>query len=228
MILGDRCTRTCGFCAVRHGLPAEVDPEEPRRVAAAAHRLGLRYVVVTSVTRDDLPDGGAGHFAVTIGEIRRHLPGARVEVLIPDFGGDPASLGRIIEAAPDVINHNVETVPRLYRAVRPQADYGRSLSVLRSIKQSAPEMKTKSGFMLGLGEHPDEVIGVMRDLTEAGCDFLTIGQYLKPAKKSLPVVEYIHPEVFALLGEKARQMGFSHTASGPLVRSSMNAAEMYS
>ena len=227
MVLGEQCTRSCGFCGVTEAsspLPAP-QPDEPARVAHAARRLGLSYVVVTSVTRDDLPDGGAGHFAATIAEIRRVLPGATVEVLIPDFRGDFGALKTVLDAGPDVLNHNVETVPRLYGTVRPQADYARSLRLLQEAQKASTA--TKSGLMLGLGESIDEVRQTMRDIREAGCDFLTIGQYMRPTARSLPVAEYIEPEVFDTLGDEARATGFLAVASGPLVRSSMHADSMY-
>lgn len=232
MILGDRCTRSCAFCSVQEGSaasggPAEVDADEPGRVAAAAAELGLRYVVVTSVTRDDLSDGGAAQFAATIREVRGLLPDAKVEVLTPDFKGDREALAVVLAARPDVFNHNVETVPRLYPTVRPQAEYRRSLEVLRSAKEIAPDIMTKSGLMVGLGETMDEVLALFGDLRAAGCDILTVGQYLRPAKKNLPVVEYVRPETFELLRQRALGLGFAFVASGPLVRSSMNAEEMY-
>lgn len=227
MILGDRCTRNCGFCSVESSKPLPPDPDEPRRVALAAKGMGLRYVVVTSVTRDDLKDGGAGQFAETIREIRRLLPGTKIEVLTPDFKGRRESLGKVLDAKPHVFNHNVETVPRLYSTVRPLADYNRSTGLLRLAKEMSPETRTKSGLMLGLGESLDEVRGVLRDLRGAGCDMLTIGQYLRPRKENLPVSEYVEPEVFESLRDEALRMGFSFVASGPLVRSSMNAEEMY-
>jgi len=227
MILGAKCTRNCGFCSVESDAPMPPDADEPRRVAIAAKEMGLRYVVVTSVTRDDLPDGGARQFANTIREIRRELPEAGIEVLTPDFGGNAESIEGVLSALPDVFNHNVETVPRLYDTVRPQADYARSLGVLRLARETHPDVKTKSGLMLGLGETHAEVIDVLRDLREAGCELLTIGQYLRPAKGNLPVVEYVEPSVFEALREEALAMGFSFVASGPFVRSSMNAEEMY-
>ncbi|MEW5744785.1 MAG: lipoyl synthase [Nitrospirota bacterium] len=232
MILGDRCTRSCAFCSVQEGSaasggPAEVDADEPGRVAAAAAELGLRYVVVTSVTRDDLSDGGAAQFAATIREVRGLLPDAKVEVLTPDFKGDREALAVVLAARPDVFNHNVETVPRLYPTVRPQAEYRRSLEALRSAKEIAPDIMTKSGLMVGLGETMDEVLALFGDLRAAGCDILTVGQYLRPAKKNLPVVEYVRPETFELLRQRALGLGFAFVASGPLVRSSMNAEEMY-
>jgi lipoic acid synthetase len=190
--------------------------------------MGLRYVVITSVTRDDLPDGGAGHFAETVKAVREHLPGARVEVLTPDFQGDREALGRVLASGPDVFNHNVETVPRLYPVVRPQADYRRSMGLLRDAREASPGLSTKSGLMLGLGEDHGEVLDVLRDLRDAGCELITIGQYLRPSRGNLPVVEYIAPEAFEALRKEAMGMGFRHVASSPLVRSSMNADEMYS
>jgi lipoic acid synthetase len=189
--------------------------------------MALKYVVVTSVTRDDLPDGGAAHFAETITQIKRHLPGAKVEVLTPDFGGQREAIETVLSTGPDVFNHNVETVPRLYPTVRPQADHERSIRVLRLAKELSPETMTKSGLMLGLGETLEEVLDVLRDLRAAGCDLLTIGQYLRPAKENLPVVEYVEPEIFEGLRKDAVKMGFTFVASGPFVRSSMNAEEMY-
>jgi len=227
MILGDRCTRGCGFCSVRSSTPLPPDPGEPRRVARAARAMGLRYVVVTSVTRDDLPDGGAGHFAETVREIRQSLPEARVEVLTPDFGGRREALKTVLDARPDVFNHNVETVPRLYSTVRPLADYNRSVGLLRLAREMSPGTATKSGIMLGLGEAFGEVLEVLGDLREAGCGLLTIGQYLRPGKDNLPVAEYVRPEVFERLKGEALKMGFGFVASGPFVRSSMNAQEMY-
>lgn len=226
MILGSKCTRNCSFCNVESLPPDAVDPEEPLRVALAARRLGLRYVVITSVTRDDLPDGGASHFASTIREVRRLLPGSRIEVLTPDFKGDIEALKIVLEALPDVFNHNIETVPRLYREVRPQADYRLSLAVLKMAK-GLSKIKTKSGLMVGLGEEFQEVVEVMKDLREAGCDFITLGQYLRPSKRNLPVREFIRPEVFDEYREIAKALGFKGVASGPLVRSSMNAEEMF-
>jgi len=227
MIMGDCCTRNCAFCSVRQGMPAALDAAEPGRVAEAAVELGLRYVVITSVTRDDLPDGGAAHFAATIRAVRNALPAAKIEVLTPDFQGERDALGIVLEAHPDVFNHNVETVKRLYDIVRPQADYQRSLEVHRMARTLMPGMKTKSGVMIGLGETVDEVREVFRDIRAAGCDLLTVGQYLRPAKNNLPVVEYIHPDVFEALKLYALGLGFEFVASGPLVRSSMNAEEMY-
>jgi len=227
MILGAICTRSCGFCSVSKGVPMPPDEEEPLRVALAAKEMSLKYVVLTSPTRDDLPDDGAGQFSKTIKEIRRHLPNSKVEVLVPDFGGSLEFLRVVLDSSPDVFNHNIETVPRLYPMVRPRADYGRSLSILREAKRYLPQIKTKSGLMVGLGEAKEEVIEVMRDLREAGCDFLTIGQYLMPTKKSLPVIEYITPGVFREFEAAALGFGFEHAACAPLVRSSMNAEEVY-
>jgi lipoic acid synthetase len=221
MILGDRCTRNCTFCAVGKGDPLPVDAEEPRHVASGVKELGLKHAVVTSVTRDDLPDGGASHFAATIREIRLASPGTTIEVLIPDFKGSLPALMRVLEASPDVLNHNIETVPRLYPEVRPMAEYARSLDLLRRAKQKGyAGLFTKSGMMLGLGETRDEVLRSMRDLRDAGCDFLTIGQYLAPSKAHHPVVEYIQPEVFEEYRLIGGEMGFKFVASAPMVRSS--------
>ncbi len=223
MILGERCTRNCRFCGVEGGPPEPVDEDEPRRVAEAVRELGLRHVVVTSVTRDDLPDGGAAHFARVVTEILTPPTAGQttVEVLIPDFGGRKDVLWQVIQSGPAIVGHNVETVPRLYSSVRPGADYERSLGVLKAVKDMAPEIpSTKSGLMLGLGETLDEVLGVLRDLREVGCDFVTIGQYLQPTAESLPVAEFVHPERFAELEETAREMGFSGAFCGPFVRSS--------
>lgn len=227
MILGASCTRSCGFCAVDSSGPALPDPDEPERVAEAAREMGLRYVVVTSVTRDDLADGGAGQFASTIRALKASIPGVRVEVLTPDFNGDRDAIKAVLDASPDVFNHNVETVPRLYSEVRPQADFGRSLGVLSASKRIAPGIATKSGMMLGLGEAFNEVVNVMRDLRQAGCDFLTVGQYLRPSRGNLPVKEYVPPERFEQIRDLGLEMGFRFVASSPLVRSSMNAEEMY-
>jgi len=227
MILGDVCTRNCNFCAVTHGQPFSPDPDEPKMVAQTAGQLELKHVVVTSVTRDDLPDGGAIQFAATIRAIKRELPNGTVEVLVPDFGGSKASLKLVIAATPDIINHNIETVPRIYPSVRPGAVYERSLKLLRDVSEagSEPPIITKSGLMLGLGETRDEVVEVMRDLLEAGCRILTIGQYLRPSPLHHPVVEYVHPETFEQLADIGRELGFKQVVSGPLVRSSYHAAE---
>jgi len=227
MILGPKCTRNCGFCSVECSLPEPINPEEPRSVAMAAKEMGLRYVIITSVTRDDLDDGGAGHFAKTIYAIRKYLPAARVEVLTPDFKGNLNDLNTVLYSSPDVYAHNVETVPRLYPVVRPLANYRRSLDILEYAKKITPEINIKSGLMLGLGETIDEVIDVLRDLHSAGCEFVTIGQYLRPSRLNLSVVEYIRPEIFERLRLEAMDMGFKYIASAPLVRSSKNAEEMY-
>ncbi len=224
LILGDVCTRACRFCAIAGGRPGPVDTEEPRRVAETVVLLGLRHAVVTSVTRDDLPDGGASIFASTIREIRRLSQGTAVEVLIPDLRGDWQALAVITAAGPDILNHNVETVPRLYRTVRPKAIYVRSLDLLRQAKTQRPDTLTKSGIMLGLGEEPDEVRQAMRDLRETGCDILTLGQYLQPSRRHLPVARFYTPGEFDALAKEGGVMGFLHVESGPLVRSSYRAA----
>ena len=227
MVLGNVCTRPCGFCSVNRGRPELPENDEPARVAEAAERLGLKHVVITSVTRDDLPDGGAEHFYQCVIAVREKT-GASVEVLTPDFVTCKPALDRVIEAAPEVFNHNTETVPRLYRQVRgPKSDYAWTLQMLRHIKQQNPAIKTKSGLMLGLGETREEVLDVLADLLDYGCDFLTLGQYLQPATdKYLPVTRYIPPEEFAELGKLAKEMGFRKVASGPFVRSSYHAREM--
>jgi lipoyl synthase len=227
MILGNVCTRSCAFCAVDSGIPSSPDPSEPERIASAAGEMGLRHVVITSVTRDDLPDGGASHFAAVVQALKARLPDTGVEILTPDFRGDINALKTALEARPDVFNHNMETVRRLCPEIRPQADYVRSLDVLRRAREIMPDLIIKSGFMLGLGETVEEVEGLMFDIRNAGCDTLTIGQYLRPTKKNHPVVQYINPSVFDGLGKRALEMGFRFAASGPLVRSSMNAEEMY-
>jgi lipoyl synthase len=227
MIMGSTCTRNCGFCSVKSSVPEPLDDNETVRVGMAAKEMGLRYVVITSVTRDDLSDGGAGHFAKTVEAVRKYSPGAKVEVLTPDFKGTLSSISTVLHAQPDVFNHNVETVPRLYPVVRPLADYRRSLSFLAHIKTTASGMRTKSGLMLGLGERLNEVIDVLSDLRDTGCDIVTIGQYLRPLRSKLPVVEYIKPEIFERLRLTALSMGFTYVASAPLSRSSMNAEEMY-
>lgn len=227
MILGDRCTRNCAFCAVESSTPLPVDSCEPERVADAAFSLGLKFVVITSVTRDDLQDGGAGQFAKTIQALRERDTEMKVEILTPDFQGDPEALRTVLDAQPDVFNHNIETVPGLYPIVRPGADYMLSLNILKSAKRLYPDIKTKSGFMLGFGEREHEVLSVMRDLIDAGCDFLTIGQYLQPRRKNLPVYEYVMPDIFEEYKDKGLRMGFKAVASSPLTRSSMNAEDMY-
>jgi len=224
MILGDACTRNCGFCAVECRRPEPVDPEEPQRVAAAAAALELRHAVITSVTRDDLEDGGARIFAETIRAIREKLPGCSVEVLIPDFQGSIDALQIVMDARPDVLNHNVETVPRLYPRIRPQAAYDRSLEVLRRAKELGRAGLTKSGIMVGVGETVDEVVETMRDLRAVGCDILTIGQYLRPSLAHVPIDRYYTPREFEALRSEGLRMGFLHVESGPLVRSSYHAA----
>ena len=227
MILGNACTRNCRFCAVDYAGPEPVDPDEPQRVAAAAAELGLRHVVVTSVTRDDLPDGGAQQFARTIRAVRARLPDASVEVLTPDFEGRDADIAAVADAGPDVYNHNVETVPRLYCRVRPQADYRRSLGLLEHVKRHYSRLVTKSGMMVGLGETDAEIVDVLRDLRAAGCDSVTIGQYLRPSPRHLPVERYVPPEQFTQYATTAQELGFRHVASAPFVRSSYNAAEAW-
>jgi len=225
MILGNVCTRRCGFCAVQKGAPLPVDYDEPRRVAEASLAMGLKYVVVTSVNRDDRKDGGAELFALTIAAIRGHIPGCRVEVLIPDFQGSRAAMDIVMAAAPDVLNHNIETVPRLYRQVRLGARYDRSLDILAYAKSVSPGAPTKSGLMLGLGETLDEVLAVMRDLRRHRVDILTLGQYLRPSPKHLPIIRYVPPAEFAELRRAGLEMGFSHVEAGPLVRSSYHASD---
>lgn len=223
MILGAQCTRGCTFCNVTEGIPGSINEEEPESVAQAVSRLGLAHVVITSVTRDDLPDGGAMHFAKTIQTVRLVNPNTTIEVLIPDLKGDEQALKKVILAEPDVIAHNIETVPTLYSDVRPQANYQRSLGVLAFIKKESPQIYTKSGIMLGLGEKKEQVISVLEELKQIGCDFLTIGQYLAPTPKHFPVERYIHPDEFKEYEVLAYSMGFTHVASGPLVRSSYHA-----
>jgi lipoic acid synthetase len=225
MILGDVCSRSCGFCSVKtgRGLPMESLSEEPEQVAEAAAHLGLRYVVITSVNRDELSDGGASHFAKTIEAVRRRLPESKIEVLTPDFKGDRKALRVVLDANPDTFNHNVETVPRLYSRVRPQADYQQSLDVLQRARRYSPRVLTKSGFMVGLGETRDEVKRLLWDLRAHDVDVATIGQYLQPTREHLPVAEYVHPDVFAEYKEYGEQLGFRAVFSGPLVRSSFMA-----
>ena len=226
MILGNICTRACGFCSVPSGKPlGPPEEDEPERVAEAVAKMGLRYAVVTSVNRDDQPDGGAAIFARTISEIRRRVPGCKVEVLIPDFRGEWSALEIVLAARPDVLNHNTETVPRLYRQVRKGAIYERSLELLRRAKEFAPEIPAKTGMMLGLGETHDEVVSAMADLAAQGTDILTLGQYLQPTREHLPIVRYVHPDEFAEYKRIGEQMGFKHVESGPLVRSSYHAFE---
>jgi lipoyl synthase len=225
MILGNVCTRRCGFCAVRKGAPLEVDYDEPRRVAEAVAAMGLRFAVITSVNRDDRKDGGAELFALTIRAIRQRVPGCGIEVLVPDFQGSHAAMETVMEAAPDVLNHNTETVPRLYRQVRLGARYERSLDMLAYAKRIAPRTPAKSGLMLGLGETAAEVLAVMRDLRAHGVDILTLGQYLRPSPQHLPIVRYVPPAEFDELRRAGDAMGFAHVEAGPLVRSSYHAAE---
>ncbi len=225
MILGNICTRPCGFCSVPKGTPQSLAADEPERVGEAAYRLGLKHVVITSVTRDDLPDGGADHFARCVLAVRQRT-GAAVEVLTPDFLGNVAAIDRVLEARPDVYNHNMETVPRLYRKVRGRADYRRSLDLLAHVKQRLPETVTKSGLMLGLGETWDELFDVLADLRAARCDALTLGQYLAPTLKHIPVARFVPPEDFDELAELARKLGFRKVVAGPFVRSSYHAEEM--
>jgi lipoic acid synthetase len=227
MILGNVCTRRCGFCAVGKGAPLPVDEDEPARVAEAAAVLGLQYTVITSVNRDDRKDGGAALFASTIRAIRARLPDCKTEVLIPDFQGSHAAIDMVLEAGPDVLNHNIETVPRLYRQVRLGARYERSLDILAYAKRARPDIPTKSGLMLGLGETIEEVLQVMRDLRAHNVDLLTIGQYLRPSPKHLPILRYATPEEFAELRRAGHAMGFAHVESGPLVRSSYHAAQAH-
>ena len=227
MILGNVCTRPCSFCSVPKGAPLAIEDDEPARIAEAAVRLGLKHVVITSVTRDDLPDGGADHFARCIEAIRQRMPGAAVEVLTPDFLGDPAAIDRVIDARPDVFNHNIETVPRLYRVARGRAEYVRSLELLDRVKQRAPSLVTKAGLMLGIGETIDELFDVLADLRAIRCDVITLGQYLAPTlKHSIPVARYVPPEEFDAIARTARLLGFRQVVAGPFVRSSYHADEM--
>jgi len=231
MLLGDVCTRHCGFCNVGKGRPGEVDPGEPQRVAEAVAALGLAFAVVTSVNRDDLPDGGAAHFAQTIRWLRTLLPACGVEVLVPDFRGDAASLDTVLQAGPNVLNHNVETVERLYRRVRPDADYGQSLRLLAAAAAhrdaQAPALRVKSGIMVGLGETPEEVLDLMGHWRESSVDIATIGQYLPPTDHHLPLERYVEPGEFELFRRKGLEMGFQRVESGPLVRSSYHAQDSY-
>ncbi|MBN2373724.1 lipoyl synthase [bacterium] len=227
LILGSCCTRNCRFCAIEHGDPSPPDLKEPARVAETVEILGLSYVVITSVTRDDLPDGGAGHFAKTIREIRKRMPNVLVEVLIPDFQGDAVALKTVLAASPSVVNHNIETIPRFYPLVRSEAVYARSIELLRQAKQYNPDILTKSGLMLGLGESANEVEETMLDIRKAGCGILTLGQYLQPTKGHLPVDRFIPPEEFDNWRKAALDMGFSDAACGPFVRSSYHAKELY-
>ncbi len=227
LILGDVCTRRCTFCAVKKGTPRPVDEAEPEHLLEAVQKLGLEYVVVTSVTRDDLPDGGASQFARTVALLREKAADITVEVLVPDFSGSEEAIQTVVESGPQVINHNVEMVPRLYREVRKGADYARSLELLYLAKKLGPKIATKSGLMLGLGEGTEEVVEVMRDLREANCDLLTIGQYLQPSAQHHPVSRFVPPEEFAEYEAIGCEMGFAEVASSPLVRSSYRAAELF-
>ena len=227
LILGDRCTRNCRFCAVRHDPVQPPDPGEPQRVAETATRMSLKYAVVTSVTRDDLADGGAGHFAATIEAIRKRLPEAKIEVLIPDFQGSAEAREVVLAARPDVLNHNMETAEGLYTTVRPGADYRRSLTLLHRAAQWQPRIPTKSGLMLGLGETAEEIHATLSDLRNADCRFLTLGQYLQPSREHLPVERFVPPEEFDRWKRCALDMGFSEVASGPFVRSSYHAKELF-
>jgi len=225
MILGDVCTRACAYCAISHGHPAPADPEEPQRVANAIFTLGLSYVVITSVDRDDLKDGGASMFAETIRQTRTRTRDCRMEVLIPDFRGDDGALQAVLAAGPDVLNHNTETVPRLYRMARSGGRYSRTLELLDRSRRYAPDIPTKTGLMVGLGENRDELLATFRDLRSVGCAILTIGQYLRPSADHAPMVRYYHPEEFRELKAIALELGFAHVESGPLVRSSYHAHE---
>ncbi len=227
MLLGDTCTRNCSFCAIKAGRPPELDLDEPRRAALAAQAMKLRHVVLTSVARDDLDDGGSGVFADTIREIRSMLPGASIEVLTPDFEGVEASVAKVLTARPDVFNHNIESVRRLQPVIRPQASYGRSLAVLRYAARWRPAIAVKSGIMTGLGENDEEIVQTMRDLLEVGCHILTIGQYLRPTRHHPPVERYVRPEQFQEYERIAYDMGFKAVASGPMVRSSYKAEDSY-
>ena len=225
MILGDVCTRACSYCAVAHGRPGPVDGAEPERVAGAIEALGLNYVVITSVDRDDVPDGGASIFAETIRQTRARVPACRIEVLIPDFQGSEAALHAVLDARPDILNHNTETVPRLYRMARSGGRYSRTLELLERSRRYAPEIATKSGVMVGLGEERDELVATFEDLRRVGCGILTIGQYLRPTEAHAPMARYYHPDEFRELKAIARDLGFVHVESGPLVRSSYHAHE---
>lgn len=225
MILGDVCTRSCSYCAVAHGRPAAIDTAEPERVANAIQTLGLKYVVITSVDRDDVKDGGAAIFAETITKTRQRLPQCRIEVLIPDFKGEEAPLHTVLDAGPDVLNHNTETVPRLYRMARSGGRYARTLELLKRSREYAPKIPTKTGLMVGLGEERDELIATLKDLRDVNCQILTLGQYLRPTEKHAPMVRYYHPDEFQELKAIALDLGFVHVESGPLVRSSYHAHE---
>jgi lipoic acid synthetase len=225
MILGDVCTRNCGYCAVAHGKPTWEDREEPERIGQATAALELAHVVITSVNRDDLADGGAAHWAATIRAVRRHAPGCRIEVLVPDFLGLASAIDTVLDAGPDVFNHNTETVPRLYKVARHGGRYERTLDVFRQVRRRAPALVTKSGVIVGLGEERDELLATMRDLLDVGVSILTLGQYLRPSPAHLPVTRYYHPDEFAALAEAGHAMGFAHVEAGPLVRSSYHAKQ---
>jgi lipoic acid synthetase len=225
MILGDVCTRNCAYCAVAHGTPAPLDDDEPQRLADAVARMGLQHVVITSVDRDDLPNGGAEIFAACIAEIRRRMPETSIEVLIPDFKGNPEALRIVVDAAPDILNHNLETIARLYRIARPGGRYPRALALLKRAKDMNPELLTKSGLICGLGEEWDELLASIRDLRGQGVDIITLGQYLRPSDDHLPIARWYTPEEFAELKRYGMSLGFRHVESGPLVRSSYHAWE---
>jgi len=225
LVMGDVCTRNCRFCDIKHGKPKPLDPKEPDHIVEAVKALRLKHVVITSVTRDDLKDGGANHFAIITKKLRAYNPKLIIELLIPDFKGKKESIGIVVQAKPDIINHNIEVVPRLYRTVTPQANYKRSLKVLKTVKELNSAIYTKSGLMVGLGEKKEEVIEVMKDLREVKCDILTIGQYLKPPSSDLEIVEFVHPDVFEQYKKTAYELGFKYVFSGPFVRSSYNAEE---
>ncbi len=227
LIMGSVCTRSCRFCAISGGRPEPLDQQEPSRVAETARQMGLRYLVITSVTRDDIDDGGASLFADTIRRVRTEIPEAKIEVLIPDFQGDEEALITVLSARPDVLNHNVETVSRLYSLVRPEASYSRSLELLKRAKKHAPQTPVKSGIMLGLGETSQEIGQTLQDMVNSGCDILTMGQYLQPSKNNLPVDRFVHPDEFEEWRKKALEMGFSAVVSGPFVRSSYHADKLY-
>ena len=223
LILGDICTRGCAFCAVKKGKPSSLEADEPQRLARAVAELGLRHVVITSVTRDDLPDGGAAHYARVVAALGQHCPGVRVELLVPDFAGSREALATVLASGPDILAHNLETVPRLYPEVRRGADYERSLKVLEQAKELSPKIITKSGLMLGLGEESSEIEAVLRDLRQVACDMLTLGQYLSPSLHHVPVARYVNPDEFASRQRQALSLGFKSVAAGPLVRSSYKA-----
>ncbi len=228
LIMGSNCTRSCTFCSVHKGLPEKLDQEEAARIAAVVKELGLRHVVITSVTRDDLPLGGAEHFADTIAAIRQNSQEVTIEVLTPDFQHSEKAIATVVDAVPDIFNHNMETVPRLYPCVRPQASYQGSLKLISTVEKANKNILTKSGFMLGLGEEKDEIEELMKDLRSAGCNMLTIGQYLRPCKENTPVVRYVPPAEFEELGKIGRKMGFSHVFSSPFARSSFHAEKTLS